>query len=66
MALLFGLSLGDFMSTTSVFNSSQGILGEINDEVDFREFEEEVREIEGIFKGNKDRIDYATTCGLIR
>ena len=55
---LLAFLLGDFMSSTTLFNGSQGIIGEINGEVvDYREFEEEVRKIEEIFgKGQQDRI----------
>jgi len=50
--------LGDLMSSgTSLFNSAQGVLGEINEEViDYREFETEAQNIDRIFSGSQDRI----------
>jgi len=49
--------LGDLMNSgTSLFNSAQGVLGEVNDEViDYREFETEAQNIDRIFSGRQDR-----------
>jgi parvulin-like peptidyl-prolyl isomerase len=49
--------LGDLMSSgTSLFNSAQGILGEVNDEViDYREFETEAQNLDRIFNARQDR-----------
>ncbi len=49
--------LGDLMSSgTSLFNGSQGVLGEVNDQViDYREFETEAQNIDRIFSGRQDR-----------
>ena len=54
---LLAFLLGDLMNSgTSLLNGSQGILGEINDEVvDYREFETEVQNIDRIFNGQQDR-----------
>lgn len=54
---LLAFLLGDLMNSgTSLFNGSQGILGEINDDiVDYREFETEVQNIDRIFNGQQDR-----------
>ena len=55
---LFSLSFRGLMNSgTSLLNGSQGILGEINDEVvDYREFETEAQNIDRIFNGQQDRI----------
>ena len=49
--------LGDLMSSgTSLFNGTQGVLGEVNDQViDYREFETEAQNIDRIFSGSQDR-----------
>ena len=54
---LLAFLLGDLMNSgTSLLNGSQGILGEINDEVvDYREFETEAQNIDRIFNGQQDR-----------
>ena len=54
---LVAFLLGDLMSSSSsLFNSAQGIIGEVNDEViDYREFETEAQNIDRIFSGNQDR-----------
>ena len=54
---LLAFLLGDLMNSgTSLLSGSQGILGEINDEViDYREFETEAQNIDRIFNGQQDR-----------
>ena len=54
---LLAFLLGDLMNSgTSILNGSQGILGEINEEVvDYREFETEAQNIDRIFNGQQDR-----------
>ena len=54
---LVAFLLGDLMSSSSsLFNSAQGIIGEVNDEViDYREFETEAQNIDRIFSGSQDR-----------
>lgn len=49
--------LGDLMSSgTSLFNGTQGVLGEVNDQViDYGEFETEAQNIDRIFSGSQDR-----------
>lgn len=49
--------LGDLMgSGTTLFNGSQGVLGEINSQVvDYGEFEAEVQNVDRIFGGRQDR-----------
>jgi len=49
--------LGDLMgSGTTLFNGSQGVLGEINNQViDYGEFETEAQNIDRIFGGRQDR-----------
>ena len=59
---IIGLALGAFLlgdlmsSSSSLFNSAQGVIGEVNDEViDYREFETEAQNIDRIFAGSQDR-----------
>ena len=59
---IIGLALGAFLlgdlmsSSSSLFNSAQGVIGEVNDEViDYREFETEAQNIDRIFSGSQDR-----------
>lgn len=49
--------LGDLMNSgTSLFNSAQGVLGEVNDEViDYREFETDAQNLDRIFNTKQDR-----------
>ena len=59
---IIGLALGAFLlgdlmsSSSSLFNSAQGVIGEVNNEViDYREFETEAQNIDRIFAGSQDR-----------
>jgi hypothetical protein len=54
---LIAFLLGDLMSSSSsIFNSAQGVIGQVNDEViDYREFETEAQNIDRIFAGSQDR-----------
>ncbi len=49
--------LGDLMNSgTSLLNSAQGVLGEVNDEViDYREFETDAQNLDRIFNTKQDR-----------